>query len=271
MAAGEEPSGTGLPAPERPPVTSPAGPAGGVQSLDRAFELLEALADAGGALGLSQLAAATALPLPTIHRILRSLVAGGYVRQEPSRRYALGPRLIRLGEVAERRLSAWALPHLAELVGAVGETANLAMLEGDAVVYLAQAPSPHAMRLFTEVGRRVLPHCTGVGKAILSQLPDEEVRRIVRRTGMPAQTERTLTSPAALLAELAAIRSRGYAVDDAEQEVGVRCVAVPISGAPVALSVSGPSGRLTAERVAQVAPVLLRTAQRCAHDLLGAG
>ena len=95
------------------------------------------------------------------------------------------------------------------------------------MVYVAQVPSPHSMRMFTEVGRRVLPHCTGVGKALLSVLPDDQVRAILARTGMPAQTEHTITSPEELVAELAVIRARGYAIDDAEQEAGVRCVAVP--------------------------------------------
>ena len=71
----------------------------------------------------------------------------------------------------------------------LGETANLAMLEADAIVYVAQVPSRHSMRMFTEVGRRVLPHCTGVGKALLAAMPHEEVARVLRRTGMPAHTD----------------------------------------------------------------------------------
>jgi IclR family acetate operon transcriptional repressor len=124
-------------------------------------------------------------------------------------------------------------------------------------------PSPHSMRMFTEVGRRVLPHCTGVGKALLSALPDEEVRAILARTGMPAQTEHTITSADALVAELAVVRSQGFAVDDAEQEPGVRCVAAAVPslapGAPgnAAISVSGPSSRVTAGRVGEIAPLLL--------------
>jgi IclR family acetate operon transcriptional repressor len=243
--------------------------AGGVQSLNRAFELLERLADAEGTLGVSELAAATGLPLPTIHRLLRSLTAGGYVRQEPSRRYALGGRLIRLGDAASRSVGVWATPHLRRLVGEVGETANMAMLEGDAAVYVAQAPSPHSMRMFTEVGRRVMPHCTGVGKVLLSRLDDAAVLRMARRTGLPAMTEHTITRPELLLAELGRIRAQGYAVDDGEQEVGVRCLAVPVDGGPghVAVSVSGPSGRLTRDRVPQIVPVLRRVAAELGAEL----
>ena len=240
-----------------------------VQSVDRAFGLLEHMADAGGSVALSQLATLSGLPLPTIHRLVRSLVNQGYVRQEQSRRYALGPGLIRLGESANRMLGSWAVPYLSELVDRIGETANMAMLEGDTVVYVAQVPSLHSMRMFTEVGRRVMPHCTGVGKALLSMLPDDQVRALVARTGMPARTERTVTDPEALVAEVAASRKRGYAVDDQEQEAGVRCVAVPVSDAPVrvAISVSGPSSRVSAGRVAAIAPVLQGVAARLVADL----
>lgn len=245
----------------------------GVQSLDRALELLEHLADAGGPMRLAELETKTGLPLPTVHRLVKSLAHNGYVRQEPSRRYALGPRLIRLGELASRALGSWAVPHLTELVEQIGETANMAVLEGDAVVYVAHVPSAHSMRMFTEVGRRVPAHCTGVGKVLLSQLRDAEVLALLRRTGMPAQTTRTHTDPAALLGELGEVREQGWAVDDGEQELGVRCVAVPLQGAPAlaALSVSGPSGRITAGRVAEIAPVLTGAAVRLCQDLRGAG
>jgi IclR family transcriptional regulator, acetate operon repressor len=154
-----------------------AGAAGGVQSIERAFDLLEMLADAGGALGLSELSTASGLPLPTVHRLMRTLVNRGYVRQEASRRYTLGSRLIRLGEISSQMLGTWLRPFLAQLVRLTGETANLAMLDGDEVVYIAQVPSPHSMRMFTEPGRRVQPHCTAVGKALLAQLPPGEARR----------------------------------------------------------------------------------------------
>ena len=247
----------------------PVGGASGVQSLNRAFELLERLADAEGTLGVSELAAATGLPLPTIHRLLRSLATGGYVRQEPSRRYTLGARLIRLGDAASRSVGVWAGPQLRRLVAEVGETANMAMLEGDAAVYVAQAPSAHSMRMFTEVGRRVMAHCTGVGKVLLSRLDDPAVLRLARRTGLPAMTDHTITAPDQLVAELARVRAQGYAVDDGEQEVGVRCLAVPVEGGPgsIAISVSGPSGRLTEERIPQIVPVLHRIAADLGTEL----
>jgi len=235
---------------------------GGVQSLQRAFELLEHLADTGGEASLSELATLSGLPMPTIHRLIRTLVDLGYVRQNTNRRYALGARLIRLGENASMQFGSWARPLLAELVDEVGETANLAVLERDEVVYVAQVPSKHSMRMFTEVGRRLLPHGTGVGKAMLAHLPPEDVTALLARTGMPSYTEHTFTDQDALLLELAKIAQQGYALDEAEQELGVRCVAVAVPGAPVpaAVSVSGPSGRLTMEAVERIAPVVQRIA-----------
>lgn len=227
-----------------------------VQSVDRAFHLLEHLADADGSITLSELAQLSGLPMPTVHRLLQFLVNERYVRQESSKRYALGPRMIRLGESARRQLGPWAAPHLARLVTRYGETANMAMLEGDACVYIAQVPSPQSMRMFTEVGRVVMLHSTGVGKAILSTLPDAQVMAILKRTGMPARTDQTITSPDQMLTTLRQIRKNGYAVDEGEQELGVRCVAVPIPGLPftAAASVSGPSSRVTLDSIPTMAP-----------------
>ena len=238
-----------------------------VRSVDRVFTLLERLADADGPLTLSELAERTDLPMPTIHRLLRFLASQGYVRQEPSKRYAVGLRMIRFGQSASRGLGSWAAPHLAGLVQRYGETANMALLEGDSCVYVAQVPSPQSMRMFTEVGRVVMPHCTGVGKAILSMLSDEQVTGLLARTGMPVRTEHTLATPEAMLPALAEARDLGYAVDDGEQERGVRCVAVPLRGLPflAAISISGPSSRITLEEVPQIGPELQAVAAEIAR------
>ncbi len=234
----------------------------GVQTIERALGLLDAIADAGGSVTVSALATASELPLPTTYRLLRSITSLGYVRQLPSRQYALGPRLIRLGEGAERALSAAATTYLSALVEQTEETSNLALLDGDAVVYVAQAPSPHAMRMFTEIGRRVLPHATGVGKALLAQMSDEAVAALVRRTGMPALTDRTITTLPGLMPELAKIRQRGWAEDNGEQEVGVRCIAAAIPGSttPTAVSISGPEARLTSDAIERLAEAVVATA-----------
>ena len=253
-----------------PKATPPAAAKpGGVQSIERAFRLLETMAEHDGMMGLSALAAESGLPLPTIHRLVRTLVDLGYLRQEPSRQYALGPRLIRLGESSSRMLSVWARPHLTRLVDELGESANLAMLDGDQVVYVAQVPSRHSMRMFTEVGRRVLPHSTAVGKAMMANMDPVAVKELLARTGMPRHTPNTLTDPDVFAAELDRTRDQGYALDEGEQEIGVRCVAVAIPDAParLALSVSGPVARMTDKLVLRAAPLLHEAAAGLARDL----
>lgn len=243
----------------------------GVQSVERVFELLELIADAGGAVTLSELSTSTELPLPTIHRLLRTLVALGYARQLPNRRYALGPRLIRLGEGANKQLGSLALPQLKKLVDELGETSNMAVLDSDMVVYIAQVPSQHSMRMFTEVGRRAHTHATGVGKAILAQLPDEKVRQIVARSGMPVPTEKSIGTVDDLLAELARIRERGYSIDEQEQEIGVRCfaIAVPDAPTPTAISVSGPISRVDEGFATRAVPLLHSAADAISAEFSG--
>ncbi|HEV7825279.1 MAG TPA: IclR family transcriptional regulator [Mycobacteriales bacterium] len=219
---------------------------GGVQAVDRALDLLEALASAGSPLGVSALSHTTGLPVGTIHRLLRTLASRGFVRQEASREYALGPALFRVGHASTRAIAAPARPYLARLVEISGETANLAVLEGDHVVYVAQVPSAHRLRMFAEVGRHVLPHSTAVGKVLLADRPAEAAAGVVQRTGLPAHTPNTITDPALFAAELDRVRARGWAVDDEEEETGVRCFAVPVrDGGRViaAMSVSGPAAR----------------------------
>jgi IclR family acetate operon transcriptional repressor len=242
--------------------------AGGVQSLERAFLILETMADAGGTLGLSQLATRAHLPLPTIHRFVRTLVDLGYLRQEPSRQYALGPRLIWLGESSALMLGTWARPYLTDLVEALGESANLAMLDGDQIVYIGQVQSRQSMRMFTEVGRRVSPHGTAVGKALLALIDPADVQALLSRTGMHAQTEHTITDPHVFAAQLAQVLEHGYATDDGEHELGVRCVAVAVPRAPsrIAMSVSGPTTRMTDGLVARAVPLLTDAARRLSDD-----
>ena len=125
------------------------------------------------------------------------------------------------------------------------------------------------MRMFTEVGRRVLPHCTAVGKAIMAGMPPAEVRDLLQRTGMPRHTEHTITDPDAFAEQLRWSADHGYAIDDGEQELGVRCVAVAVPGvrAHLALSVSGPAGRMSPETVERAVPLLTAEGAALAAEL----
>lgn len=221
-----------------------------VQSVDRAFALLDALALRGGRASLGDLVTDTGLAAATVHRLCGTLAESGHLRRDARRDYLLGPRLQRIGDAARRATLDWAEPVLAAVVAGTGETANMAVREGDGVVYLAQVPSPHSMRMFTEVGRRVEVHCTAVGKALVAGLDDDEVRAMLCRAGMRRYTDATLVEPESLLAELARVRRTRYATDESEQEEGVRCVAIAVGegDAAFAISASGPEARFTPDR-----------------------
>ncbi|WP_442939440.1 IclR family transcriptional regulator [Nonomuraea sp. SYSU D8015] len=241
-----------------------------MQSVERALDVLEALAEHGGEAGLSEIAARTGLPYGTIHRLLQTLLSRGYVRQESDRRYALGGGLVRLGGIAESMVGVWAQPYLTKMVELSGETANLAVLEGDFVVYVAQVPSPRRLRMFAEVGRRVLPHSTAVGKVLLADRPAADAVAVFERTGMPRRTPKTITDVNAMLAELDRVRARGYAMDLGEEELGVHCLAVPVwDGGRVAaaMSVSGPAERIDAHDRDELAEGLRKIALDFGNEL----
>ncbi|MFC0531207.1 IclR family transcriptional regulator [Phytohabitans kaempferiae] len=232
-----------------------------VQSILRAFQLLEALAAAGGTASVTELRDASKLPVSTIHRLLRTLVAAGYVRQEANRTYALGMKVARLGEATGHLVARWATPHLQRVVDRLDESANLAKLDGQHVVYVAQVPGRHSMRMFTEVGRRAGVHTTAVGKAMLAQLPERRARTLV---------EHGPRSPESLRAELDRVRGDGYAIDDEEEEPGVKCVAVALPpvdlAVPMAVSISGPVTRMTDDLVRSAVPVLAAAASTLAAE-----
>lgn len=236
-----------------------------VQSLDRALDLLEALAAAESEVGVSDLAERVSLHVSTAHRLLAVLVSRGYARRTATGRYGLGPRLLRLATAAaspqQVDLRADARPALQELAAFSGETTNLAFpVDGD-IIYVDQAPGRHMVRMFTQIGTRVPAYCTGAGKAMLAYRPEADIQSYLATIQFEPHTARTLTTPDALGAELARIRARGYAFDEGELEDGVRCIAAPIldsAGQPRgAISVSGPSSRLDDERMRAIAPVLL--------------
>lgn len=253
--------------------TTPAA-GSGAQTLHRALDVLETVAARRGGVSLADIATVSGLSTPTTHRLCRALVERGYLRQLADRSYALGIRLVFLGNAAGTLQGLGAEGVLAELVAAIGETANLAVLAGRQAEYVAQVPSQFSMRMFTEVGRRVDLHCTGVGKALLAQLGDDAVRSLLDEDRLAAPTPHSITERTALAAELGSIRARGYALDEQEQELGVRCVAVPVpyqGTVRMAVSVSGPSARMTDEVIARAVPLLQAAARRLAEDLRAFG
>lgn len=247
-----------------------------VQSLDRAFDVLEALAEADEDISLSQLTERVRLPLGTVHRLLSSLVARGYAAQDQvTRLYGPGPRLL---EVAARasanrrfQLDRIARPVLQRLTEATEETSNLVILHNDEGVYSVQVCSPRMVRMFTEVGQRAPLYCTGSGKAILSGMPADQLEAYLERTPLQRFTPKTITDVERLRAELGMARAQGFALDDEERELGVCCVAAPIfdrfGRCIAALSISGPSVRMPIERARSFGPLVRQAADECSAQL----
>jgi IclR family acetate operon transcriptional repressor len=237
-----------------------------VQAVARALEILDTLALAGRAVGITDIADRVDMPLPTIHRLLHTLIECDYVFQTPRRQYVIGTRLITLARHAGGALGVTIRPYLTRVVEVVGESAAVAMFDQDLARYISQVPSRHAMRMFTEVGNQVPLHATGTGKAMLATLPPEEARAILARSDLRQCTPNTITDLDALMRELDQIRTQGFAYDHEEYEIGVQCVAVAIPGSVrLAMSVSGPPSRLTEQVMNEVAlPVLRQTVEEIA-------
>lgn len=221
-----------------------------VQSVGRALNLLEALGASDGDASLGDLARTTGLQPPTAHRLLATLVQREWVVRNPNTsHYRLSRKLLSIaGDIEARtaRLCAVARPHLTALRDDTGESTNLVVLDGLAAVYIDQVPSQRPIRMFTEIGARVPAYASGAGKAMLAfQTP--AVDRALDRLTLEALTVHTLTDRAALKRALRQARSRGYAFDSEEYELGVACTAAPIRGgdgiAVAAISVSAPVAR----------------------------
>jgi IclR family acetate operon transcriptional repressor len=245
-----------------------------VQSVARSLGLLEALAASEEA-GLVELGERTGLRPSTVHRLLATLVSCGWVVQDRrSSRYRLSHKVLGLvGGAGSRlgRLRAVARPHLVAVRDAVEETANLAVLERDTAVYVDQVESLRAVRMFTEIGRRVPLHASGVGKAMLAFEAPEELEVLLARAPFDALTPRTLTDGEALRGELERIRRRGFATDDEEYEEGVGCVAAAVFNhlgeVEAALSVSAPPARLRRIDLEEMGELVARHAREVSSAL----
>jgi IclR family transcriptional regulator, acetate operon repressor len=243
---------------------------GRVQSLSRAIAILRIVADARGGIALNAVARAAGLAPSTAHRLLTTLKHERLVQDDGHGLWLVGPDAFAIGSafLRERNILDFARPVMQRLMRETGETVNLAVeVEGEAL-YLTQVECEQIMRAFSKPGTRVPMHSSAVGKALLAELPTSRVSAIVGQHGLPKITERTITQPAALDADLKAVRNRGYAIDDAEHAVGLRCIAAAIrsgEGLPVAaISVSAPAARVPDRRIPELGAAVKRAAEEIA-------
>lgn len=249
---------------------------GQVQSLTRALSILNIIARNPPGLSLTGIAKSLSLAPSTTHRLLTTLQEERYVQydRDTSRwQIAMQAFVTGNGFLVSRDLATVARPYMRRLMELSGETVNLAIADSDKVIYLAQVESREMMRVFSKPGNSVPMHCSGVGKAILMAMSKRDVTRIIENQGLVKLTDRTITEPAKLHEELAASRARGFALDEEEHAIGLRCAAAliydehtePLAG----LSISGPTARISKERLLELGQVTVEIASEVTAALGG--
>lgn len=243
-----------------------------VKSADRTLDVLEALAS--GTAGLAELSARLKIPKSSLHSILRTLTHRGWVDADATRTtYSLGMNALLIGSsYVDQDPTVFRTTEVLDRIAAqTSETVHLARLELPDVVYLAKRESTHPLRMFSAIGRRLPAHATALGKAMLAELPDDTIRRIMPEE-LPASTAYTITSREALIDHLAQVREQGYAVDAQEAGLGMRCFAVVLpfqSPGRDAISCSVPLARLDDEKEQSIIELLLNTREQLSHQFGG--
>jgi DNA-binding IclR family transcriptional regulator len=242
-----------------------------IQSIIRAMTLLEHIAREGHQTGISQISKSVGLHKSTSFGILYTLETLDYVIRDGEGRYSLGAKVCDFYDAYQRNtnLHQIALPYLLKLRDIAQETVHLVIREGNHAVYIDKIDGPYYMSIVSQIGARARMHCSGVGKAILAHMDDKE-RDEVLSGEMVALTPHTITSPEVLRKHLQTIREHGYSTDNQEIEEGLRCIAAPLFGPDTvvgAISISGPTTRLTEERFNQLIPHILDTAQRISSHI----
>ena len=240
----------------------------------RLFQIIEFLAGSRDWVSLRTMARELDISAASAFRSLNSLKELGYVRQHPQdSKYQLTLKIAWVSaQVLENvQLRQIAHPFLQNLTALTNETTHLAVLEDNDFVYIDKVDNTQAMRMRSRVGQRGQLHCTAAGKSMLAFLPPDDLPRLVKRIKFSSLTENTITDPAKFLEHLTRVRRLGYALDDEENEMGIRCIGAPIydhAGRMAgALSISGWTITMTRERIPQLAPELLQTCQRISNEL----
>lgn len=230
-----------------------------IQVAERLFQVIELLAE-HGPMGIMELSGLLGFHKSTTHRLVTSLQYMGYIRQdEESLKYALSLKFLDIGSriLEQTNMAALIHPALKKLSEQTGETVHLVQREGIEAVYIDKVESTaSSIRMVSRVGSRIPLYCSGVGKALLAELPDPQIRTVWDSSEIRRLTPHTITSFDALMERIGEVRERGYALDDEENEEGVRCIAVSLRDyhkEPVyALSISAPVGRMTDERILEL-------------------
>jgi len=233
-----------------------------IQAVEISCELLTALERLDGA-GVSELAAELGRSKATVHSHLATLLDQEYIVKQGTE-YALSLRFVELGEHAKSGVDIHDIAgeEVERVAQETGEVSQFMIEEHGKGVYLHKARGENAIQTSSYVGSRMQLHCTALGKAILSQFPQEQVQKIIDETGLPRHTENTITNPEELFAELENVREQNVAFDQEEVVKGLRCIAAPVTASDraAAISVSGPTSRFKGDRFHETLPELIRDA-----------
>ncbi len=260
----------------RPPSGKKNAGEGKNQSLRRALTLLERLAEAPEGMQLTDLSHQLGMPAATVHRLLSTFEEMNFVEQDAERGlWYVGLTAFTVGNafLNRRDFVAIARPHMEALVEQCGETVNLGVIDDGEVVFINQVESREVMRMIVRLGSRSPIHASGVGKAMLANLSEQRVAKILERRGLQRFTDMTIDNPARLREALAQVRQQGYALDDEEHAVGLRCVASAIfdenGQALAAISLSGPKARMVDSRLSELGYAIQQTADEITRALGG--
>ncbi|SFS21552.1 HTH-type transcriptional regulator BhcR [Yoonia litorea] len=239
-----------------------------IKSLDRALEVLVKLGELQGAT-LSELASALDQSPATVYRVLTTFQGRGFVDfDEIGQTWNIGPAAFMTGSHFLRRTSLVerARPIMRHLMEATGETANLGIERGGKVLFLGQVETHATIRAFFPPGTEGAMHSSGIGKALLSRMDDARQRQVLAASKLEKFTPHTLTDPETMIADLRETRARGYAFDGEERNIGMRCIAAPVFNvygeAVAGISVSGPTSRITDDRIQVLAEEVIDAAER---------
>jgi DNA-binding IclR family transcriptional regulator len=245
-----------------------------VPAVERAILILQLLGREPERLTISEIAQRLGIPKSTVFTILTTLQEHNMVeREETSGRFGLGMELFALGSIVLESLNPRSAGReiLKRLAEETHLTAHLGIVDRDEVVYIEKIESQARIKVSSRVGGRMSLHCTALGKAMLSAMPERERDLLLEGMRFSQQTPNTITSRASLLEELQRVRERGYAVDDEENEPGIRCLAAPVYNhhgeIAYAISISGPLDQITPERVDELANEVIRAAQELSWRL----
>lgn len=245
-----------------------------VQSVDRALSILEVLSDYEDGMGITEISTKIDLHKSTVHRLLVTLIHKGYVEQNSNtNKYRLTLKLFELGNKAIEKMdiASAAKPYLQQLMEDTNEVVHLVVREGTEIVYIDKVESENKIRMHSRIGTRSPMYCTSVGKAIMAHLEEEEINCIWDKSDIKRFTEYTILDLETMKKTLEKVRETGYALDEEENELGIRCIGAPIFNHKAevlgAISVSGPTIRVTKEKIEEFKASILKYSNAISREL----